>query len=197
VWNLFGSFLCVRVISVLWPLACEGEEGSRVSLRGACGASGMLPGVFGRLGPPATASILSERVKCVMTCCIPAASSHLRGARRLRDACGAVLSSAATMAPAGEHLLNQNPMLQSGQIASVRFNSAAPGGNLRLVSACQDARRSRLPVPAQQAGRGRRRAVLDSLIRFTSSSRRMEKGTLEAVQRTCLSRVGSFSPISL
>jgi len=94
-------------------------------------------------------------------------------------------------------LSQSTQLLLSGQIASVRFNSAAPCGNLRLVLACQDARRSRLPVPAQQAGRGRRRAVLDSLIRFTSSSRRMEKGALETVQRTCPSRVGSLSPISL
>jgi hypothetical protein len=106
---LFGSFLCVRVISVLWPLACEGEEGSRDSLRGACGASGMLPGVFGRLGPPATASSLSGKVKCCMTCRIPAASRRLRGAGRLRDACGVALDNAATMAPAGEHLLKSKP----------------------------------------------------------------------------------------
>ena len=64
-------------------------------------------------------------------------------------------------------LSQSTQLLLSGQIASVRFNSAAPCGNLRLVLACQDARRSRLPVPAQQAGRGRRRAVLDSLIHFT------------------------------
>ena len=61
VWNF------VRLVSLcachLGPLACglRGEEGSRDSLRGACGVSGMLPGVFGRLGPPATASNLSGK----------------------------------------------------------------------------------------------------------------------------------------
>ena len=111
-----GGSLCVEFVRLsslcachLGPLACGLRGGggfTRLSARGMR-CLWHAPGGVWPAGASCNGFVTQWKSVRLITCCIPAVSSRLRGARWLRDACGVVLDNAATMAPAGEHFLNQ------------------------------------------------------------------------------------------